>query len=132
MAFPVEEKFILKAEEELGVRFPDSYRSSMMSINGGGVEVRGDVFSLYPFFDTSEKKRLKRTTNSNVRETLAAREHHGLPADLVAIGDNGGGDLLVYRVLSDRSIEPTLFFFDHESRELTPITADFGELAHQQ
>ena len=131
MAFPVDEKFILIAEEELAVRFPDAYRSSMMSINGGFVEVDADVFSIYPFFDTSEKKRLRRTTNSNVRETLTARKHYGLPEDLVAIADNGGGDLLVYRVRPDRTIDPTVFFLDHENGDLLPVAVHFGELTHE-
>ncbi len=86
MAFPVEEIFVVKAENELGVRFPDSFREKMMQKNGEGVEVGMDYFSLYPFYDTSEKKRIKRTCNSIVHETKMARDHYRLPNNLIVIG----------------------------------------------
>ena len=54
MAFPVEEKFILIAEEELKVQFPPSFRSKMLDLNGGEVMVGEDYFLLYPFYDTSD------------------------------------------------------------------------------
>ena len=63
MAFPVDEKYIENAEIELGVKFPDSFRKKMMKVNGGGVEVSTDYFELHPFYDASDKKRIKRTCN---------------------------------------------------------------------
>jgi len=44
MPFPVEEKLILRAENLLNVKFPDSYRIKMSNDNGGAVEVGEDIF----------------------------------------------------------------------------------------
>ena len=128
MAFPVEEKFIEKAEKELGVRFPDSFREKMIKMNGEGVEVATDCFTLHPFYDTSDKKRIKRTCNSIVHETKTARQNYGLPTNLVVIGDNGGGDVLVYKIKDDCSIDPKVYWLDHETKELVFAANDFGEL----
>ena len=128
MAFPVEEKFIVKAENELGVRFPDSFRQKMMQKNGEGVEIGTDYFSLHPFYDTSEKKRIKRTCNSIVHETKMARDHYRLPSNLIVIGNNGGGDVLVYKVESDGSVDPTVYWLDHETEELVVAANEFGQL----
>jgi hypothetical protein len=77
MAFPVEKKFIEIAEAELGVKFPESFRNKMMKLNGGCVQLTDDdevdedeasYYELNPFYDTSDKKRIKRTRNSIVHE----------------------------------------------------------------
>lgn len=98
MAFPVEDKYIANAEKELGAKFPASFREKMMKSNGGSVEVSTDYFELHPFYDTSDKKRIKRTCNSILHETKTAREHYRLPQNLIVIGNNGGGDVLVYKI----------------------------------
>lgn len=128
MAFPVEEKFIEKAEEELGVKFPLSFRHKMMRLNGGGVEVSTDYFELHPFYDTSDKKRIKRTCNSIVHETKTAREHYRLPTNLIVIGNNGGGDVLVYKIEENGIIDPKVYWLDHETEELVFAANDFSEL----
>lgn len=129
MPFPVEEKFIEKAEQELGVRFPDSFRQKMMANNGEGVEVETDYFELHPIYDTSNKKRIKRTCNSIVHETKTAHEQYRLPGNLIVIGNNGGGDVLVYQAREDGSLDPTIYWFDHETEELVFAASDFSELA---
>ena len=128
MAFPIEEKFIAKAEEELGVRFPDSFRQKMMKNNGQGVEVKTDYFLLYPFYDTSDKKRIKRTCNSIVHETKIAREQYGMSNELIAIGDNGVGDVLVFKIQENGSIDPMVYWLDHETEQLVFAATDFSEL----
>jgi len=128
MAFPVDEKYISKAENELGVIFPESFRNKMMKLNGGGVEVLSDYFELHPFYDESEKKRIKRTSNSIVHETKVSHTHYGLPENLVVIGNNGGGDVLVYKKESDGSIKDMVYWFNHETEELVLAADDFGEL----
>lgn len=128
MAFPVEEKFIEKAEAELEVKFPTSFRNKMMRLNGGGVEVKTDYFELPPFYDTSDKKRIKRTCNSIVHETNTARDHYRLPKNLIVIGNNGGGDVLVYKIVENGEIEPTVYWLDHETEELVFAASDFSEL----
>jgi hypothetical protein len=100
----------------------------MMRLNGGGVEVDTDYFSIHPFYDTSDKKRIKRTCNSIVHETKMARDHYRLPKNLIVIGNNGGGDVLVYKIEANRSIEPTVYWFDHETEELVFAANDFSDL----
>ena len=117
MAFPVEEKYIEKAENELGIKFPDFFREKMMRLNGGGVEVGKDYFEIHPFYDTSDKKRIKRTCNSIVHETTTAKNHYKLPKNLIVIGNNGSGDVLVYKVEDNGIVNSTVYWFDHETGE---------------
>jgi hypothetical protein len=124
MTFPFEEKYIAKAESELGVRFPDSFRQKMMKKNGEGVEVGTDYFELHPFYKASDKKRIKRTCNSIVHETKMARDHYRLPA----IGINGGGDVLVFKIQQHEIIDPTVYWFNHETEELVIAANNFNEL----
>ena len=128
MAFPVEEKYIEKAEAELGVKFPESFRNKMMKKNGGEVEVSDDSFELHPFYDTSDKKRIKRTCNSIVHETKNSQTYYRLPSNLIVIGNNGGGDELVYKVEENRNINPTVYWFNHETEEIEHAANDFSEL----
>ncbi len=128
MPFPVEEKYIQKAETELGIRFPESFRQKMMKNNGEGVEVGEDYFELHPFYDTSDKKRIKRTCNSIVHETKMARDHYRLPTDLIVIGNNCSGDVLVYKVQRNGDIDPTVYWFDHETEELVFAADEFSDL----
>ncbi len=128
MAFPVQEKYILNAETELDVTFPDSFRKRMMLNNGGVVEIDSDYFELYPFYDFSERKRVKRTCNSIVHETVNSRVNYGLSEKLIEIGHNGGGDVLVYRIKSNRNVDSTIYILDHETGELEIVARDFAEL----
>ena len=128
MSFPVEERFIEKAEQDLGVRFPASFRTKMMTMNGGEVGVANDSFHLHPFFNTSDKKRIKRTCNSIVHETRYARQHYRLPEDLILIGSNGGGDTLVYRIGADGVLDTAVYWLDHETVELHVAADDFADL----
>jgi len=128
MSFPVEEKYIEKAEYELDVRFPDSFRKKMIERNGGEVEIGEDYFQLYPFYDTSDKKRIKRTCNSIVHETKNERTHYGMPETLIAIGNNGGGDILVYKIEENNKLNPKVYWLNHETEELVFVANDFSEL----
>ena len=129
MPFPIDEKYIIKAENELGIRFPDSFRDKMMESNGEGVEVKTDFFFLHPFYDTSNKKRIKRTCNSIVHETSIARKNYELPENLIIIGNNEGGDLLVYKIKENGELSSSVYWLDHETNELNFVTDNFGELS---
>ena len=65
-----------------------------------------------------------------MRETKQAREWPGFPANGVAIADNGTGDKLVFvpNDAGDRLAE-AVYWWDHETGELTAVADDFGELA---
>ena len=113
---------------DLGIQFPHSFRQKMMSANGGNVAVGADSFLLLPFFDTSNKKRLKRTCNSIVHETKYAREHYRLPSNIVIIGNNGGGDTLVYQIGDDGTLGNCVYWLDHETGKLSLVAEDFNNL----
>lgn len=91
-----------------------------MQDNGGEVEVGGDVWELFKVLDRTDRKRLARTAADDiVRENAAAREWTGFPANALALGHNGGGDLLVVM----RDADPygvDLMIWDHETGDLIP------------
>ena len=131
MPFPVDEKYILKAEEKLNVKFPASFREKMMKDNGGEVETPPDAWNLYPFFDTSDKNRIKRTSNDVVRETTVAREWGNFPKEAVAIGSNGSGDQLIFMRSTDDplTLDNCVFWWDHETGNINKVADDFKEIA---
>ena len=130
MPFPVDEKYIQQAEQKLGVRFPASFRERMMQDNGGEVETPPDAWQLYPFMDTSDKKRLKRTCNDIARETASAKQWDSFPQDAIAIGSNGCGDQLVLTLSDDSGVlQNAVFWWDHETGEIHKIADDFSQLA---
>ena len=136
MVFPVEEKFIENAEAELGVKFPESFRNKMMKLNGGCVQIPSDdevdedeldYYELNPFYDTSDKKRIKRTCNSIVHETKIYREQYGLPQNLIVLADSDG-DLLVYKIEDNGIIDPAVYWRGRDTEELVIVADDFSEL----
>ena len=130
MPFQLDEKFILQTEEKIGVKFPMSFREKMIKENGGEIETDEDVWTLYPFFDNSDKKRIKRTINDIIRETEQARSWEDFPKEVVAIGSNGGGDQLVFIIQSDNPIQldNKVYWWDHETGDLNAVADDFAEL----
>jgi hypothetical protein len=131
MAFPVDMKWITQTESKLGVRFPAAFVTSMSRMNGGSVRTKIDVFELHPFLDGSDRKRIGRTCNSIDRETATARTFSEFPSDAVAIGANGGGDLLVLIPMEDRSeiLDHAVYWWDHETGEIDLVADDFSDLS---
>jgi hypothetical protein len=129
MPFPVDPVFINRAAEKLGIRLPLSYVAHMQRSNGGDVAAANDRWTLYPIYDDSDKTRIKRTCNDIVRETKVAREWPGFPSNAVAIADNGTGDKLVFMpAVSGECLAEEVYWWDHETDELTVVADDFGEL----
>ena len=130
MPFPIDIKFVTETERKLGVKFPPSYVIRMVKSNGGDVQTPPDAWMLYPIFDTSDKKCLKRTCNDVVRETQAAKDWPDFPPDAVAIGANGGGDQLVFIPQSDAPelLAHEVYWWDHETGYLNKVADDFGDL----
>lgn len=130
MAFPVEERFIIETEKKLGAKLPLSYVKKMMNDNGGEVQTPPDAWVLYPIFDSSDKKRLKKTCNDIVKETQNARGWNGFPEDAVAIGSNGCGDQLV--ILRDKEspeiLADEVYWWDHETGKLNMVAMKFDDL----
>lgn len=131
MPFPVDGKWITQTEDKLGVRFPASFVTAMTKMNGGCVRTRIDTFELFPFLDASDRKRIQRTCSSIDRETNAAgKDWYGFPPDAVAIGANGGGDLLIMIPMRDQpdTLQHTVYWWDHETGKVEPVANDFNDL----
>ena len=130
MPFPVEGKFIRATEEKLGVKFPLSFLARMQSANGDEICACEETWQLHPFFDDSDKKRLIRTCNDIVRETMSERLLNWFPKDGVAIGDNGTGDKLIFRADVEKPgrLANVVFWWFHGSGECKKIADDFEQL----
>lgn len=89
-----------------------------------------DYWHLYPIFDTSNKKRLKRTSYDVVRETKSANDWPDFPLNAVAIGANGGGDQLMLVPKSDfpNLLNDAVYWWDHETGTIHKVADDFGDL----
>jgi hypothetical protein len=132
MPFPVDEKWIHETERKLGVKFPAGFVTAMVAMNGGSVRVASDEFQLFPFLDASDRKRIQRTCGSIDRETASARKGwYGFPANAVAIGGNGGGDLLILLPMDDHAdtLQHAVYWWDHETGAVACVADDFGDLA---
>ena len=95
MPFPVDLKYIVELENELGLKFPDKFKDKMIQENGGEIQTDNDLWILYPFLNKSNNKMISRTCNHIGLETKNAKEWINFPMDAVAIGQNGLGDLLI-------------------------------------
>ena len=129
MSFPLDIQLVRRAEAKLGRKLPDSYVSKMCIANGGKVAIGADEWNLYPIFDDSDRKMLKRTCNDIVRETASKRTWPDFPADAFAIGGNGCGDELVFLADpdSDRFAE-AVYWWDHETGVLNKVSESFQKL----
>jgi hypothetical protein len=85
--------------------------------NGGEIDAMGDVWTLYPVWDPTDRKTMGRTAGHIVREneTLRREWPEALPDGVVAIADNGGGDLLVVGPGGDGIVRS----WDHETGKLS-------------
>jgi hypothetical protein len=132
MPFPLDIQFVKRAEAKLGRKLPLGYIAKMCRDNGGDVETGSDSWCLYPIFEDSDRKRLKRTCNDIVRESGLARVWPDFPPDAVAIGHNGGGDHLVFLAdpESDRYAD-AVYWWDHETGELNCVADGFEDLVQE-
>lgn len=133
MPFPLSESELAKTEAKIGARFPASFRSAMLAENGGTIVTDEDDWEQYPFFDTSDRKRLSRTSNDILRETEQARQWPGFPADGWAIASNGCGDHLYFKrsPADPARFEATVYAYWHETGESSVLAGDFAELAKE-
>lgn len=127
MPFNLDEKYLQRAEEELGAKLPDSYRRAMIVANGGEVVNTLDDWYLYPIADTSDKKRLARTCNDVIKETQHMAGCTRFPSQALAIANNGAGDQLLFLRSYDR-FEAEVYCWSHETGELTKVVEDFSQL----
>jgi SMI1 / KNR4 family (SUKH-1) len=97
---------------------PSRIANASFGKNGGEVWAARQNWTLYPVWDPTNRKTMGRTANHIVRENQALRNDWAdvLPDGFLAIADNGGGDLLVISPGED-----DVQFWDHETRELSPV-----------
>ena len=95
MPFPLAAELIRIAEQNLGASLPSSYKAAMQRSNGGELTANDDDWQQYPIEDRSDRKRLARTSNHVIKETLALSNWPSYPPDALAIAGNGAGDQLV-------------------------------------
>lgn len=130
MPFPVELEHVTRTESALGVSFPASFVERMRRMNGGEVLAAGDSWTLFPFADTSDRTRIKRTASDIVRETKGARDCPDFPQTGVAIASNGMGDYLL--LLPDATepgvLSPVVSSWSHETGEMEEVASDFAAL----
>lgn len=133
MPFPVEIRFVRDAEAKLGRRLPLGYVAAICKLNGGCVSVERDTFYLHTVLDTSDRKRIARTCNDIVRETASAKTWPDFPADAVAIGENGGGDRLVFLPDPDGvRYADAVYWWDHETGSINRVADMFEDLKHRE
>jgi hypothetical protein len=130
MGFPAAEEFIVRAEQQLGVRLPDDHRAYLLRSNGGEVEIGDEDWRVFPVFDDSDRKRAGRSANHVVRETMLARSWAGFPSGAVAIAEDGAGNRLVFLASRENSavLDSAVYRWDHETGEREPIAERFAEL----
>ena len=132
MPFPLAMRFVRETAQKLGRALPLGYVARICRANGGDVRVGPDWFTLTPILDTTDRKRLARTCNDIVRETDSARQRPGFPPDALAIGNNGGGDLLVLLpdlIAPHLRFADAVYWWDHETGELNRVADCFEDLA---
>jgi hypothetical protein len=116
VAFSGTEELVADAEARLGRRLPEDHRQRLIENNGGEIRVEGEFWTLFPVWDPTNRQTMRRTANHIVRENDPRLNPWAdlLPPGLVAIANNGGGDLLVLAPGSDQ-----VSFWDHETGELS-------------
>ncbi len=135
MPFPGDPSFVTATEAKLGVVFPLGFVARMIRQNGGEAHADGDVWHLYPFLDTSDLRRLRRTCNDIVHETGWSREHAaGFPQEAVAIAGNGSGDQLVLMPDPSRPnrLQNAVYVWSHENGDVAEVAGDFTDITEQE
>jgi len=128
MPFDLAASYVAAAEREIGATLPASYVTAMQASNGGELDVLDDDWQQYPIADTSDRKRLSRTTNHVIKETQALLQWPRFPKEGLAIAGNGSGDQLV--LLKDGEVfAESVYHWSHETGVLTKVADAFSELA---
>jgi SMI1-KNR4 cell-wall len=130
MPFPLAPELIHAAEQALGATLPSSYKAAMQRANGGELMVGDEVWDQYPIEDTSDRKRLARTSNHVLKETLELNDWAGFPSGALAIAGNGTGDQLVL-IRVGPIYGDSVYAWSHETGELTKVASDFAQLVSQ-
>lgn len=131
MPFPIDLKFIEKLEADLGLSFPEKYKNKMLIENGGRIQHHEDDWTLFPFLDNLDKKRISRTCNHIGLETKNAKEWDNFPMDAIAIGQNDFGDLLILLPVKStpNKLADNIFVWLHETGEIFELAENINSIA---
>ena len=119
----VNEIHIKAAEEKLGALFPDEYKELFKLINNPEI---GD-WILFPIKDSLN---LKKTWDDIVRQNQEQREE-ALSNDLIAIGENGTGDKLCFRVRK-KFMQSQVYIWDHETTRARVVALSLKEFIERE
>ncbi|WP_038343308.1 SMI1/KNR4 family protein [Acinetobacter sp. A47] len=124
MPFPVAEEYIIAAENELQLIFPQAFKNKMIEENGGELFIADDYWQIFPFFDESTPKRKIRTCNHIVRETKLARTWDGFPDSAIAFAQNDCGDYLIFlpEPFNSNVLSESVYVWFHETHQVEQIT----------
>jgi hypothetical protein len=121
MPFPVSDSLLKRAEQAMGRSLPAALRARLERSNGGDVSAAGDVWTLVPVRDDTDRKRLARTANDILRESREASKWPDFPEGAFVVAQNGTGDLLVLLRSSDE-----VHLWNHETGRAATVTVDWG------
>jgi hypothetical protein len=127
MSFDLAESFISGVEQQLGATLPVSYRDAMLRANGGELEIHTESWQQYPIEETSDRKRISRSTNHVLKETEVCLRWPHFPKHALAIAGNGSGDQLVL-TRQGGTFDPSVYIWSHETGTLAKVASDFSEL----
>ena len=127
MAFNLSEEQILKTEDELKARLPETYRDAMKGNNGGEATIAEHDWVFYPIKDTSDEKRTSRTCNHIIHETKECLGFPNFPDNAVAIADNGFGDKIIF-LKEGKAFKDSVYIWKHETGEVELLLKDFSEV----
>ena len=119
----VDKIHIKSAEENLGALFPDEYKELFMLINNPEI----GNWILYPIKDSLN---LQKTWDDIVRQNLEQREK-ALSNDLIAIGENGTGDKLCFRVRK-KFMQSQVYIWDHETTLARVVALSLKEFIERE
>ncbi|MEH6993356.1 SMI1/KNR4 family protein [Neobacillus drentensis] len=105
----VDESDIKLAEEKLGAILPEQYKELFKFVNNAEI----GEWILYPI---KTQINPKKTWDDIVRQNKEVRDER-MSEDLIAIGDNGSGDILCFKKMNGK-MGDTIYLWNHETTEL--------------
>ena len=128
MALPISMAMIGVTEAAMGVEFPAVFKMHMSRLNGGQLTLGDESWLLFPFFDTTNKRTIRRTAEDIKRETATAIDSGlGFPPDGIAIAHNEAGDLLFLKH-DGRRVGEQVFMFRMHGPEIDLVLETVAEL----
>ncbi|TXC92740.1 SMI1/KNR4 family protein [Metabacillus litoralis] len=111
----VEESDIKVTEEKLGAVFPEQYKELFKLVNNAEI----GEWILYPIKD---HRNTKKTWDDVIRQNTEVREEN-MSKDLIAIGDDGSGNILCLKV-KNGIMGNEIHLWYHEDTELEEYAQD--------